>query len=124
MFTGNPHVLPRSLSMAKPLQHQIIARALEIISDEEHCGPSRSVARTADGRQCTLASIRGRYRFCAIGALNAQRANCWVSPELSTLTWPKSFAGRERPASRSLPCINDNCGHEVIVAMFKVALAR
>ena len=24
----------------------------------------------------------------------------------------------------SLPCINDNCGHEVIVAMFKVALAQ
>src|SRR3954465_9572750 len=54
--------------MAKPIQHQIVARALEIISDEAHWTLTW-VARRADGSPCSCFDPWAA-RFCAIGALN------------------------------------------------------
>ena len=114
---------PRSPVMSKPLQHQIIARALEIVSDEEHWTRA-SVARTADGRQCACFDPRAA-RFCAIGALNRAAREllgvAGVEHAYAAEAFVLAANGRHHD---SLPCINDNCGHEVIVAMFKVALAR
>jgi hypothetical protein len=53
--------------VAKSLQHLIIARALDIISDEERW-TSLAVARTANGNPCDCRDIAAA-RFCAIGAL-------------------------------------------------------
>ena len=53
--------------MAKPLQNQIIARALEIIEDGAHWTPV-FVARMANGKPCSCMDKRA-VRFCAIGAL-------------------------------------------------------
>ena len=109
--------------MAKPLQHQIVARALEIISDEEHWTRG-CVARTADGKQCACFDPRAA-RFCAIGALNRAAREllgvAGVEPAYAAEAFVLAANGRHHD---SLPCINDNCGHEVIVAMFKVALAQ
>ena len=54
--------------MAKPLQHQIVARALELISDEAHWTRG-FVARRADGSLCASSDLRAA-QFCAVGALN------------------------------------------------------
>ena len=85
---------PRSPVMSKPLQHQIIARALEIVSDEEHWTRA-GVARTADGRQCACFDPRAA-RFCAIGALNRAARELLGVAGLSPLTpqkrlcWPRT----------------------------------
>jgi hypothetical protein len=54
--------------MAKALQHQIISRALEIISDETKWTRG-SMARLVDGKPCASLNPRAA-RFCAVGALN------------------------------------------------------
>jgi hypothetical protein len=109
--------------MAKPLQHQIVARALEIVSDEEHWTRA-CVARTAEGRQCACFDPRAA-RFCAIGALNraAREIVGVVGVEHAYVAERFVLAATGRHHD-SLPCINDNYGHEVIVSMFKVALTR
>ena len=108
--------------MSKPLQHQIIARALEIVSDEEHWTRA-SVARTADGRQCACFDPRAA-RFCAIGALNRAAREllgvAGVEPAYAAEAFVLAANGRHHD---SLSRINDTDGHEVIVAMFEVALA-
>ena len=64
-------------------------------------------------------------RFCAIGALNRAAREllgvAGVEPAYAAEAFVLAANGRHHD---SLPCINDNCGHEVIVAMFKVALAQ
>ena len=108
--------------MSKPLHHQIVARALEIISDEEHWTRA-SVARTADGTQCACFDPRAA-RFCAIGALNRAARELVGAVEVEHGYVAERFVlaanGRHHD---SLSRINDTDGHEVIVAMFEVALA-
>ncbi len=53
--------------MARSLQHQIVARALDIISDEERW-TCLAVARTANGSHCDCRDVAAT-RFCAVGAL-------------------------------------------------------
>ena len=109
--------------MSKPLQHQIIARALEIISDEEHWTRG-FVARSADGRLCSCCDPRAE-RFCAVGALNRAAHELVKVGRAEHAYAAEGFVlaanGRHHD---SLPLINDIDGHEVIVAMFKVALAQ
>ena len=96
IFWNGTRAGPRSLGMSKPLQHQIIARALEIVSDEEHWTRA-SVARTADGRQCACFDPRAA-RFCAIGALNrAARELLGVAGVEPAYAGRNVCAGRERP---------------------------
>jgi len=52
--------------MAKTLQHQIIARALELISDESRWTDG-AMARDAHQRSCSVYGNEA-VRFCAIGA--------------------------------------------------------
>ena len=58
--------------MAKPIQHQIIARAVEIISDETRWARG-AMARTADDKACGCLDPLAA-RFCAAGALNRAAA--------------------------------------------------
>jgi hypothetical protein len=109
--------------MARPLQHQIVARALEIISNEEHW-TRVWVARRADGRPCSCFDPWAA-RFCAIGALNrAAREIVGVAGVEHAYVAERFVLDANGRHHDSLPRINDNDGHEVIVAMFKVALAQ
>src|SRR5262249_49748784 len=56
-----------SLRMSRPLQHQIISRALELIRNEAHW-TRVYVARAANGKPCACTDDSAT-RFCAIGAL-------------------------------------------------------
>jgi hypothetical protein len=109
--------------MSKPIQHQIVARALEIISDE---APWTLfwVARNADGRPCSCFDPWAT-QFCAIGALNrAARELLGVAGVEHAYAAEKFVLAANGRHHDSLPRINDNEQHEVIVAMFKVALAQ
>lgn len=109
--------------MAKPLQHQIVARALELISDEAQWTRG-FVARTADGRLCACFDLRAA-RFCAIGALNrAARELMGVAGVEHAYMSEKFVLAANGRHHDSLPRINDHEGHEVIVRMFKLALAQ
>ena len=72
-----------------------------------------------------LASIRGPPGSAPSAALNRAAREllgvAGVEPAYAAEAFVLAANGRHHD---SLPCINDNCGHEVIVAMFKVALAQ
>ena len=53
--------------MAKPIQQQIILRALEIVSDESRW-TAATLARDQHGRSCPVQAPEA-VRFCAVGAL-------------------------------------------------------
>jgi hypothetical protein len=112
--------------MSKPLQHQIIARARQIITDPAHW------------TQCELAQFKNNrsakpwhqraQRFCAVGAL--MRAASELSPDRFTaedlandaLIAVLSFA--EIPASETLHSINDaHDGHVNVLKLFDAFLA-
>jgi hypothetical protein len=112
----------RSRCMAKPLQHQIIACALELISDEANW--SRGAwARTSTGKPCAWIHPHAA-RYCAVGALNRAAfelaAEGWFELAVSAEKHVKAASGIPH---RDLPLVNDTEGHAVIVAMFKRALA-
>ncbi len=107
--------------MAKSLQHQIVARALELIADEPFW-TSLIVARTAEGSPCGC--MDPHARFCAIGALyraagellgNAGAEHAFKAERFILVANDRLREGLAR--------INDAEGHAVIVAMFKRALA-
>ena len=109
--------------MARPIQHQIIARALEIISDEAHW-TRVFVARRADGRPCACFDPCA-VRFCAVGALiRAAGELVGVAGVERAYAAEKCVLAANGRRHDSLPRVNDSEGHEVIVAMFKVALAQ
>jgi hypothetical protein len=111
--------------MAKPLQHQIISRALDLIRDETNW-TTIYVARTASGSPCSCMDERA-VRFCAIGAL-ARAAQELVGTDerigVERAYQAEKFvlAANNRPY-QTLPAINDREGHAIIVALFKQALA-
>jgi hypothetical protein len=108
--------------MARSLQHLIIARALDIISDEARW-TSLVIARTADGSLCDCRDVAAA-RFCAIGALYRASAEMLGEQAFEFVFRAEKFILRanNRPHD-SLPRINDREGHAVIVAMFERALA-
>jgi len=109
-------------SLARSLQHHIIARALDIISDEGRW-TCLAVARTANGRPCDCRDVAAA-RFCAIGALYRASGDLLGEEAFQFVFRTEKFVLRanNRPHD-SLPRINDQEGHAVIVAMFKRALA-
>jgi hypothetical protein len=108
--------------MAKSLQHQIIGRALEILSDEKHW-TRVVVARTADGDPCACLDPLAA-RFCAIGALYRAAGDLLAGEAFPIVFKTQKFVlAANDAASDSLPRINDVQGHECILAMFKRALA-
>jgi hypothetical protein len=108
--------------MSSHLQHQIIARALEIISDADHW-TSVVVARAADGTSCSCRDPSA-VRFCAIGALFKAAVELVGDDGVAQGFKAEKFvlAANNRRYD-TLPSINDAEGHAVIVQMFERALA-
>lgn len=108
--------------MARPLQQQIIARALDLISDETRW-TCLVIARKADGKTCEWSHPLAS-RFCAVGALDRAAYELLGTGGTETALRAEKFvlAANDRP-NDSLFRINDQEGHAVIVAMFERALA-
>jgi hypothetical protein len=107
--------------MTKPLQHQIIARALEIISDESKWTRG-STARLADGTACACVDPRA-VRFCAVGALYQAAGELLAGNGFNRALEAEHLVLEANNELRGLPSINDVEGREAVIAMFKVALA-
>ena len=110
--------------MAKPLQHQILVRALEIVSHEKTWARG-AIARTAGGHACPYWDAKA-VRFCAVGAiLRAAFELVGGYPDTALVESAEChvLAANDMKTS-GLPCINDSEGREAVVAMFKVALAH
>jgi hypothetical protein len=107
--------------MAKPVQQQIIARALDLIEDEAHW-TRVYVARGTDGAPCSCVDVAAT-RFCAIGALVRAARDLLgeIGPVHAYAAEKLILKANNRP-NDTLPCINDVEGHAAIVAMFKTAL--
>ena len=104
-----------------PLQHQIIARALEIISEETKWTRG-AMARTADGRPCASGHPRA-VRFCAVGALHRAASELLAENAFHRASEAEHLVLAASHELHGLPTINDMEGREAVIAMFKVALA-
>jgi len=109
--------------MAKTLQQQIIVRALELISDDSKWTEGTD-ARDARRRPCRVEAPEA-VRFCAVGALaraafELTGGSFALGDQIETAVLAANgLNGLER---ESLSWINDQEGHERIVAMFQKAL--
>ncbi len=109
--------------MAKSLQHQVILRALEIISDESRW-TGGTLARDHHRRSCQVTAPEA-VRFCAIGALERAAYELLgnaVEPSLVTEI-EKTILAANGYASFTLAQINDQKGREAVIELFKKALA-
>jgi hypothetical protein len=110
--------------MAKTLQHQIIVRALELISDESRW--TAGVLALDEHRLPCRVEAPEAVRFCAVGAIGraifelmgAVHGNLVEQVETAVLA-ANGLNGLE---TESLPWINDREGRERVVAMFQKAL--
>jgi uncharacterized protein YbjT (DUF2867 family) len=116
-------LLQRCLHMAKLLQHQIIERALEIISDEGKWTRG-AMARNAFGHSCS-AWDKEAVRFCAVGAIYHAAFDI-LGESLDNIiieiteTCVLAANGLEHS---SIPSVNDHEGRDAVQAMFRKALA-
>jgi hypothetical protein len=108
--------------MAKPLQHQIVARAIEIISDESKWTRC-SMARMADGKVCASLDPAAAS-FCAVGALYRAAAVLFGPDGFNRALEAEEFVLTANKSNVGLQIINDTEGREAVIAMFKVALAN
>jgi hypothetical protein len=111
----------RWLPMAKPIQYQIISRALAILADEGRWTKG-ALARRASGDPCPCFDPAAAS-FCAAGALyraacELRGSNSWVLAQEAE----KQVLMANGWASMSLPDINDREGHTRIVELFKKAM--
>jgi hypothetical protein len=111
-----------SHTMAKPLQHQVIARALELIADEANWSEG-AWARTASGKPCPWTDPAAKS-FCALGALNRAAFELVAEGgyELA-ISAAKQVVSVRGGSHAHLPEINDSEGHAVVIAMFRRALS-
>jgi len=104
--------------MAKSLQHQILGRALELVSDERSW-TRHALARSASDDPCNVADPRAA-KFCAIGAI--KRAVLEIRGEVDhSLT---KSAVRYVSSYVALPFINDLGGREAVIVLFRKALEK
>jgi len=108
--------------MAKPPQRQIIARALEIISDESRWTRG-SMARLADSKPCGCLNARA-VCFCAVGALNRAAGEILAANRFYHASEAEHEVLAANHEARGLALVNDIEGRRAVIAMFKVALAR
>ena len=108
--------------MAKTLQHQIIARAVELISDERRWTVG-AMARNTQRQSCAGYTTEA-VRFCAIGALTRAVFELLGPPSNPDLVdqieaMVLAANGLERT---NLACINDRQGREAILELLRKAL--
>ena len=87
--------------MAKPLQKHVIARALEIISDESKWTRG-AMARTADGSPCGCLDP-AVARFCAVGALHRAAAELLGAHVFERVVEAEEFVLAASKSSFGLP---------------------
>ena len=109
--------------MARPIQQQIILRALEIVSDESRW-TAATLARDQHGRSCPVKAPEA-VRFCAVGALAraafellGDAANHSLVAHIENTV----LAANDHPRL-TLAHINDQQGRQAIIGLFKKALA-
>jgi hypothetical protein len=111
--------------MAHTIQHQIITRALELISEETNWTRG-ALARNRSGLACSWDDAEA-YRYCAIGALARAVADLF-GPSREVGSTAIRAASHVLMANglvgASLPSINDVRGHAAVVGMFKKALGH
>jgi hypothetical protein len=112
----------RSQTMAKPIQHQVIARALELIADEANWSQG-AWARTVSGKPCPWVDQAAKS-FCALGALNRAAFELVAEGgyELA-ISAARQVVSARGGSHAHLPEINDSEGHAVVIAMFRRALS-
>ena len=109
--------------MAKLLQHQIIERALEIVSDETRWTRG-AMARNKLGHSCS-AWDHEAIRFCAIGAIYRAAFDLLgesLDATIIEITETCVIAANGLEYS-SLPSVNDHEGRDAVMALFQRALA-
>jgi hypothetical protein len=108
--------------MAKPLQHQIIARAVELIADETHWTRG-ALARDQRGTPCCWDSQKA-LKFCAMGAL-ARAASDLLGSTTDAGSLAAATARQVLAANGVTRCvqqINDIEGHAAVVRALQKAL--
>jgi hypothetical protein len=108
--------------MAKPLQHQIISRALDMISDNAKW-TRVSLARAADGAPCGCFDPIA-VQFCAVGALYRAASELLGLDALAHAIEAENIVLAANSRSDGLQIVNDVEGREAVIAMFKIALAQ
>jgi hypothetical protein len=107
--------------MSKPLYHQIVTRARQLISD-----PARwtqgELAKRKNGLPIEP-SDPDAYRFCAVGALTRAASDLtgdfFAADALATEVHVALLSFAEIPAGQTLECINDfGEGHATILKIF------
>ncbi len=107
--------------MANSLQHIIVARALELISDEAHW--TRGALAVTDGGDLCATQDLSAQRFCALGALFRAAEDLLGDGHIDHAQLVAQHVMRANNRYGSLPAINDSEGHAVIIAMFRNSLA-
>jgi hypothetical protein len=107
--------------MTKLPQQKIIARALEIISDETKWTRG-SIARLANSKPCGCRNPRA-VCFCAVGALNRAAGEVLAVNAFHHAIEAERDVLAANHELRDLPTMNDLEGRETIIEMFKAALA-
>ena len=110
--------------MAYTIQHQVVTRALDLISDEANWTRG-ALARDKQGLGCSWDGPQA-YRYCAVGALARAAAELFGPREVgSTAMRVASYVLKANGLEEAcLPNINDVHGHAVVIAMFKKALGK
>ncbi len=107
--------------MAKTLQHQIIARALELISDESRWTRG-AMARNACRWSCPVEDPEA-VRFCAVGAIRRAALELLGEADTGLVDQIEAIVlSTNGQARTNLAAINDRRGREAIVVMFQKAL--
>ncbi len=111
--------------MTPTLQHQIVTRALDLIS-EETSWTRGALARNRNGLACSWDDAEA-YRHCAIGALARAVADLFGPSREAGSTAMRAASYVLKANGRTaggLPYINDVEGHATVIAMFQRALDR
>ncbi len=107
--------------MAKTLQHQIIAGALHILSDEEHWTRC-SMARNLAGDPCSVWDPAA-VRFCALGAMWRAAYELTGTLKVSLVEDTAKQVIESNGRVDALQTFNDIEGHAAVVQMLQTALA-
>jgi len=104
--------------MAKSLKHQVLTRALELVSNERSW-TRHTVARTASDQPCKVTDPRAA-KYCALGAI--QRSVFELTGELNHDLAHTAMC--HVSGNVVLPLINDLVGREAVIHRFQRALER
>ena len=107
--------------MSQTLQQQIIARALELVSDE-NSWTGGTMARDARRRSCSVGS-EAAVRFCAVGALGRASFELLGTIDAELIAEIEATVLATNGLEHlSLASINDRAGREIVVAMLQKAV--